>query len=288
MTSSNITLSDNRVLCIHEFGDPKGRPIFFFHGSGLGATGLFAASCDKEAQKRHLRVLAPDRPGLGGSTPKSGRSVLDWTDDVAQSADALRLGSFPVIAHSGGACYALACAWKLRDRISCVRLSSAMASRPIVTQDKAVPFAVKAGTWFTAAMPRWVFSAMFKKIMRDMHNDPEKAGQAFLSRLPDCERPVLATADNQANLRTCLASALRQGTTWAIDDLHLILGEWGVVLKEVTQPVILWHGQRDSMASPHTAVALARLMPAAELKLVPQAGHLSTWLCCVQDVLASV
>lgn len=103
MTTGNITLGDGRVLCVHEFGDPAGRPVVFCHGGGLGATGRFAAYGDESARRLGLRVLAPDRPGLGGSSLRPRRTVLDWPRDVAAMTDALGVGAFHVVAHSGGA-----------------------------------------------------------------------------------------------------------------------------------------------------------------------------------------
>jgi pimeloyl-ACP methyl ester carboxylesterase len=288
MTSSDITLSDGRVLCVHEFGDPAGRPVVFFHGGGLGATGLFAASCDRAAREQHLRVLAPDRPGLGGSSPCLGRTVLDWPRDVAAMGDALQIEAFPVVAHSGGAAYALACAWQLRDRVSALHLTSTMASRPMVAQDRMVPYKTKLSMWWFAAMPDFLLRAMFRKIADGMKHAPEKTSRAFLRRLPACERSVLAAADHQALLRDCVASALAQGTAAAVADLHLILGEWGIPLQEVRQPVTMWHGEHDATALPQSARTLAGTLSAAQLRVVPEAGHLTTWLCHAPDVLGGV
>ena len=288
MTASKLTLPDGRVLCVHALGDPTGHPVVFLHGGGLGATGLFAAPCDPIARDLGLRVLAPDRPGLGGSSPAPGRTVLDWAADLAAMADALGLDRFPLVAHSGGAAYALACARRLPDRVTAVALSSAMPSRPLVTHDRALPLRLRLGAWWTAAIPGLALRVMFRQVARGMARAPERTGRAFLRRLPACERPLLATPESQAHLRACVAAALRQGSAGAIADLRLILADWGVPLREVHQPVTLWHGTEDATARPALAQALARRLPAAELRLLPDAGHLTAWLGNIRPILGSL
>jgi pimeloyl-ACP methyl ester carboxylesterase len=286
--SLNVMLSDGRVLCVHEFGDPLGRPIVFFHGGGLGATGLFAASCDQIARQMHIRILAPDRPGLGGSSPSMGRRLLDWPDDVAQMADALKIDAFPVVAHSGGAAYALACAWRLQKRVSSVHLSSTMVSRPMILQDRMAPYKTKLSTLCIAAMPDFLLGLMFRRIVNGLQHTPEKTGQAFLRRLPVCERSILAAPVNQALLCENAVYAFRQGPAPCIDDLHLIMREWNIPLQDVRQSVTMWHGEQDATALPQTAKTLAGRLFSAHLRLVPEAGHLTTWLRHTQDILGGI
>ena len=44
-----------------------------------------------------MRVIAVDRPGIGGSEPEPNRKVLDWPSDVAALADALDSERFSVL-----------------------------------------------------------------------------------------------------------------------------------------------------------------------------------------------
>ena len=63
---------------------------------------------DDAAQQLGVRVVAPDRPGFGASTPKPGRSIIDWVNDLDELTDHLQLGSYRLLAISGGGPYALA------------------------------------------------------------------------------------------------------------------------------------------------------------------------------------
>ncbi|MBA2636940.1 MAG: alpha/beta hydrolase, partial [Solirubrobacterales bacterium] len=57
-----------------------------------------------------VRYVMVQRPGFGASDALPDRTVLDWSDDVAQLADALRLDRFSVLVVSAGGPYAAACA----------------------------------------------------------------------------------------------------------------------------------------------------------------------------------
>lgn len=288
MKRSTFSMGDGRVLCVYEVGDPSGKPVVFLHGGGTGATGLFATSCDEVARQAGLRILAPDRPGLGASSPKSGRRILDWPDDVRRMADALEIGSFPVVAHCGGSAYALACAWRLPERVSAIRLVSSIAPRALVGKDRRSPLATRATLWLTAKMPNWLLDRALSGVAEGMQRDPDGTYASFLSRMPASERPLLASPSSRDLYRDCVAAAFSQGTAAAIEDLRLIFGDWSVPLTEVRQRVDLWHGERDSTAPPQMARTLADALPNAEVHLVPDAGHLSTWLGNGREILSGL
>src|SRR5690606_30017162 len=87
-----VTLPDRRVLALREYGDPKGRPVVCNHG-GL-VSGQDVSPADAAARALNVRLISPDRPGIGASTPRPGRTTRDWADDVGHMADALGLDRF--------------------------------------------------------------------------------------------------------------------------------------------------------------------------------------------------
>jgi pimeloyl-ACP methyl ester carboxylesterase len=110
-----IRLTDGRTLGYAEYGDPSGKPVLFFHGATLSR--LFGAAADASARRVGVRLIAPDRPGIGLSDPQPGRTLLDWSADVGQLADRLDLGRFSVLGHSLGGAYVLACAYTMPKRL---------------------------------------------------------------------------------------------------------------------------------------------------------------------------
>ena len=58
-------LSDGRVLGYDDHGPLAGRPVFLFHGTPDSRCGWYCIGDETLAYKLGVRVLAPDRPGLG-------------------------------------------------------------------------------------------------------------------------------------------------------------------------------------------------------------------------------
>ncbi|MBV8463847.1 MAG: alpha/beta hydrolase, partial [Acidimicrobiales bacterium] len=74
-----VLLPDGRTLGYAEFGDPEGTPLVNCHG---GLTGrLDVEPADRVAQQAGIRILSPDRPGIGRSDRKKGRTIGDWAAD---------------------------------------------------------------------------------------------------------------------------------------------------------------------------------------------------------------
>lgn len=112
-------LRDGRALAYAEWGPVEGRPVLHFHGV---PDGRFSWGGGFTCVERGIRLIAVDRPGIGRSDSKPGRSVANWPADVAELADELGLDRFAVSGWSAGGAYALACAAELGARIDAVAL----------------------------------------------------------------------------------------------------------------------------------------------------------------------
>ena len=60
-----ITTRTGRVLEVREYGDPAGHPAIFFHG--LIGSHHQASYIAEQAMRHELRIIAPNRPGVGQS-----------------------------------------------------------------------------------------------------------------------------------------------------------------------------------------------------------------------------
>ncbi len=108
-----------RVISFSEVGDPEGSVIFCCVGMGL--TRFITAFYDELASTLKLRLLTPDRPGVGGSEPHTDGldTPLGWPDDVRAICQHLKITKFSILAHSAGAIYALATALRMPQHIRC-------------------------------------------------------------------------------------------------------------------------------------------------------------------------
>lgn len=70
------------------------------------------------AQRRGVRLTAPDCPGFGQSTRDPDGTLLSFVDDLAQLLPALGVDRCGLWCLSGGAPFALACVYRLPERVA--------------------------------------------------------------------------------------------------------------------------------------------------------------------------
>ncbi|KAL2261071.1 hypothetical protein VTK26DRAFT_4742 [Humicola hyalothermophila] len=106
-----------RVISFSEVGDPNGSAVFCCVGMGL--TRYITAFYDELALTLKLRLITPDRPGVGDSEPyaEGTATPLSWPDDVYAICQSLKITKFSILAHSAGAIYALATALRMPQHI---------------------------------------------------------------------------------------------------------------------------------------------------------------------------
>ncbi|RMD41714.1 hypothetical protein DV735_g3389, partial [Chaetothyriales sp. CBS 134920] len=102
-----------RTIAFSEVGDPNGFTVICCVGMGL--TRYVTTFYDDLARTLRLRIITPDRPGVGESeaVPERLHNPLTWVDDVAIICNTLEISRFSLLAHSAGAIYALATALKM-------------------------------------------------------------------------------------------------------------------------------------------------------------------------------
>ncbi|KAF1838056.1 alpha/beta-hydrolase [Decorospora gaudefroyi] len=104
-----------RIISFSEVGDPQGFAVFICVGMGL--TRYVMAFYDQLAATLKLRLITPDRPGIGGSQVDPNGTPLSWPDDVLVICQALKINKFSMLAHSAGAVYALATSLRMPQHI---------------------------------------------------------------------------------------------------------------------------------------------------------------------------
>jgi pimeloyl-ACP methyl ester carboxylesterase/1-acyl-sn-glycerol-3-phosphate acyltransferase len=105
-----LTLRDGRTLAYMDRGPRAGTPFLYFHGF-QGSRLERIPGLDEILTKLNIRLISPDRPGIGLSTPARARTVVGWANDVHQLTERI-LGPgqpFSILGFSAGATYALAC-----------------------------------------------------------------------------------------------------------------------------------------------------------------------------------
>ena len=73
MKDSRVRAGGGRKLACTEIGAPGGRGVFFFDGAPMSR--LHLLPLEEQFAAQGLRVVSPDRPGYGRSSPQPGRSM---------------------------------------------------------------------------------------------------------------------------------------------------------------------------------------------------------------------
>jgi pimeloyl-ACP methyl ester carboxylesterase len=263
VTEADLELSDGRTLHYYDTrGDESDSriPVFWHHGTpnvGSPPEPLFCA-----AAENGLRWVSYDRPAYGGSSPSPGRDIASAAADVAAIADALGIGRFAVLGHSGGGPHALACGALLPERV----IAAVSVSAP-------APADAEGLDWFAG----WSTSGVAEQ-------RAALAGRAALEDyLPSAEfDPETFTPADYAALEggwSWLAGvagrAKAEGPAGMVDDLLAAARDWGFAPADVTVPVLVLHGGADRMVPCGHGQWLAAHCPAAEFRLAPDAGHIT-------------
>jgi pimeloyl-ACP methyl ester carboxylesterase len=91
---------DGSVIAVEVVGEQDATPVLFCHG--LADSRLSAYWFRQAAAELGLRLIAPDRPGIGGTDPRRLSRVADWVEDARRVLDALRLDSAALLGVSAG------------------------------------------------------------------------------------------------------------------------------------------------------------------------------------------
>jgi pimeloyl-ACP methyl ester carboxylesterase len=263
---TRIALPDGRWLAYTEFGDPDGRPVLLFHGTPGWRRNVWAT--DAELRSAGVRLIAPDRPGVGGSNAQPGRRLLDWPDDVRHLADALELDRFGVVGFSNGGPHAAACAYQLGPRLSGTAL---VAPLPPLDAPGAVRQLGVPGWYYPLAQRApWVLRALYGALGALARRAPTRAERLLLGGMSQADQQLFARPELAGRFGADLVGA---GSRGVVDDERLMPLAWGFAPEQVKGPVHLWLGEHDRLVPPRLWLERPGGFPTCEVTVVPSGGH---------------
>jgi pimeloyl-ACP methyl ester carboxylesterase len=163
-SKNTINLRDGRKLCYYEYGDPQGSTVMYFHGGGSNS-GLYAATISEAAAISGIRLISPDRPGIGFSDFKQNRTLLDWPYDVEELANILGVQLFSIVSESAGSAYAYACAYKIPHRLLKVGIVSGLCPLDSKYLKEGLSFKNRLVLHMLKKSPNWILKKIKGHIM---------------------------------------------------------------------------------------------------------------------------
>ena len=282
-----VRLRDGRILAFAEHGSPSGHAVIYCHGvpssrveGDLILNGAIASALG-------LRVIVPDRPGMGRSTYQPARRIAGWPDDVAELAALLGLERFSVLGSSGGAPYAIACGIKYPDRVRAVGLLGAVAPADAPGVMRAMSGPLRLMLRLARLAPA-VLRTLYRLNLRALERGGERAGERMAKWAPEPDRVLLQRPEIRDGFTACFVEACRQGTRGPALDVKLIAQPWGIELSAMRVPTFLWHGELDRNVPIGSGRYLASAIPNCRATFYPQDAHLSVPFNHQEEILRAL
>jgi len=288
--SETVTLPDGRKLGFNVYGAASGPSVLYLHGfpgSRIEGT-LFAPA----AEHLGVRIISPERPGIGLSSPQPNRTVLDHADDVRHLAKHLGLKQYSVLGVSGGGPYALACAHAhSSERLKGVALVCAVGPWDVGTSGmKLANRALFKAFQYTPSLLRLIVQVSVEAQLRLSDEQlltvwRRKRNSRFrLVKMPEKDKVLLEKEEFVRMLLPGLRQHFRQGVDAWMEEGRLLISELGFDLRDTKRPLRLWYGRQDVNVPLRVGEEIARRLPNAELRIEDEA-HVSLVVNCGERIL---
>jgi pimeloyl-ACP methyl ester carboxylesterase len=275
VAEQEVQTPDGRIVRTASYGPSDGFPVLWHHGNPGSRIAPLAGD---ELEAAGIRLVAFDRPGAGGSTPRAGRRVADVRDDVPAIAEAWELERFGTAGISGGGAFTLATAALFPERVVAAAVLSGAA--PIDAE----------GLDFTAGMSETNTRAAEddetdreaelregEPMRQAILADPQQALLGFAEEFPPADRTALERPEIMNPIADGMAECLRVSAEGWLDDSGAFARPWGFDVAMIAVPVGIWQGQEDTATPITHARWLAARIPNAELHEL-EGGHYAPYL----------
>lgn len=264
---SDVIHIAQRRFGIHEYGDKNGFPVFYFHGFPGSRLDGDALNFNEQTVNSNFRIIAIDRPGIGLSDYQPKRTLLDWGSDIASIADILHINSFSVLGFSGGAPYALACAFKIPHRVSSVGFVSGMG--PIDYNESKKDHAMIIPRQIRL-IRKFIATSLYKNIL----NRPGRISKGMRIILPKADVEYFSKG-NVNNISLFFSENFKQGPKGFLEEAEICRRPWGFRLSAIHTRVHVWQGVDDRNVSIRSAKRIAQELPDCHLHIIENEGHFS-------------
>ncbi|AZZ37496.1 hypothetical protein CIK05_12060 [Bdellovibrio sp. qaytius] len=270
-------------ILVKEWGALDKPVLFLVHGfPGCSEHGKLVST---SPLWESFRLIAVDRPGYGESVVQKNLTFLKFAKQIKSLLKNQNIDKFSIISVSGGAPYALAVAYLMKDQV--IKLTSVGGIAPVTFGNFKHLNRVQKKTWFAQYfIPRRVLQFGLDRVWARGLDKLEEA--MFTESFSEPDRKVFMHPEIQPVLIETTQLALKQGPAGVIHDIRIFGRNWGFPLGEITCPVTLWHGGVDDVVHIRFAQDMLGYLPTAKLNFVKEEGHYSILLNCRDRILTDL
>ncbi len=278
-----MAVRGDRRLSFAEYGPRSGPAIIWMHGTP-GARRQIPLEAREYADRRGVRIIGIDRPGIGSSTPYLYPNILDWTHDLELFLETLAIDTVRLIGLSGGAPYALAAGAALPDRVHGVGILGGVAPTrgPDAADGGPIQLAVHLAPVITLArVPLGVTLTQAIRVVRPLAG---RALDLYAAVQPPGDKHLLSRPEFKAMFIDDLLNGSRFQTSAPLADLILFTRPWGFEAADVRVPVRWWHGDADHIVPFRHGQHMVDRLPDATMTVIHGESHLGG-LGIAEDVI---
>lgn len=256
----------NYEIAWNEYGAADGEPVFYFHGTP--GSRLEAYTADKAARNLGIRLIAPERPGYGHSTPQENFNLLDWPKALSQLADKLKLHEFSILGFSAGGPYALACAHQIPNRVKHITLVGSTAPFETNAMQKHINVDFKPLYELSASN----YSAALQQVAQ-LSASPEALFNVLHAPLPTVDKALLNQTALHNHYLENLTLAINTGVDGIVNDLRCLAQSWQFSLEDIQPHIDIWHGYGDRNVGIAVAKYLVSKLNNTSTHFLENSGH---------------
>jgi pimeloyl-ACP methyl ester carboxylesterase len=261
---------DGKVIAVEVVGERDATPVVFCHG--LADSRLSAYWFEQAARELGICLVAPDRPGTGGTDLRRLSRLADWAEDARLVLDALQVDEAAFFGVSAGGPFAAACAAEMPGRVRSLTLVSPLGGPGWPTRG------MSPGERMSLALARQApgFGGWFLGRLAVLaRRSPRLFFRMTATSLPDIDIHALAEPGAREDFVTNYLEAFRLGSLGVAQDLRVLTRPWGFELGSITAPTLIRHGDADVTVPLRHARLYAEAIPGAHLHIHRGDGHFS-------------
>lgn len=267
-----LQLDDGRTLSFSDIG--TGKSGTWIHCHGIPGSRYELSYLNGKLRAAGLRVIVPDRPGYGDSTPCPQYGFAQHTADLCQLASHLGLERFSLSGFSGGGVFAMAAAHDLAERTESLAIAGTPAV-PLMSNPFACASELTANAWQAALADPDKLALELQALTESA----ETLSAALISAVGPEESGFMHSEPFQQSFRKSNQAALHQGSTESaralVRDSRLTAGQWPFRPEDIDRPIKVIHGERDGLVHREHQRALTGRLSGAESVTVERQGHFS-------------
>lgn len=276
---------NEQKIWVQEWGTPGLPVILLIHGFPGCADHGQLMSLSPLWDSFHL--IAMDRPGYGKSVLQKELTPLKFAEQMKIFLDEKKIEKVSILSVSGGAPYAMALAYLLKDRVR--RMTSIAGIAPLTLKNYRYLNSQQKKAWFLRVLvPGPILEYALNRLWSQGLEKIDEFLFTETEAFSEPDRKVFAHPEIAKVLVDTTKASLQAGAGGILQDLKVYTRSWGFPLAQVLCPVTLWHGGSDDVVHYKFAEDMKERLPKAELKFVSTEGHYSLPMNCRDEIIADL